>query len=290
MSEFQSSNGVKVVNLQELSSDEFRAFQDFIYCHSGIRIPSTKQSLLSNRVRQRLKSGQFDGFQSYFDFLTSSRGRDELENFLDAVTTNETFFFRTETHFEWFRTDFVQEQVVRSTRGERSKQLRVWSAACSTGEEPYSLAICLMENQLRLRDWTLEIVGTDISEQALATAREGSYKERAVETVSQKQLRRYFTKVRDEPIWQVQSTLKVLVEFHQHNLMEPIKLPPFDCVFIRNVLIYFDRASKQVVVDNLINALADGGYLVVGPSEGIFDMLGALKKQSIFLYQKESTV
>ena len=276
------------MNLQELSSDEFRAFQDFVYRNSGIRIPITKRTLLSNRVRRRLKAGGFDGFRTYFEFLTSPQGRDELDSFLDVVTTNETFFFRTETHFEWFRTEFLQARITGSTGGQHEKRLRVWSAACSTGEEPYSLAICLMENQLRLRDWKLEIVGTDISEQALATAREGRYKERAIESVNQKQLRRYFAQVRGEPLWQVRPALKELVEFHRHNLMDPIDLLPFDCVFIRNVLIYFDRASKQVVVDNLINALVDGGYLVVGPSEGIFGMLGALKKRSTFLYQKES--
>ena len=271
---------------QELTSHEFKKFQEFIYTASGIRIPDTKRTLLSNRIRRRLKAGDFDDFASYYQHLTSGTGRDELEGFLDAVTTNETFFFRTEKHFEWFRTDFITDVAQRARRGERPRTLRIWSAACSTGEEPYSLAICLAENQLRLRGWTLEIVGTDISEQVLQTAREASYGERSLEKVSDTQRRRYLRHSKEDQRWQVRPAVRELVHFQSHNLMKPLNLPPFDCVFIRNVLIYFDRESKRKVVENIVKSMADGAYLVVGPSEGIFDMLGMLQKRSPSVYQK----
>jgi chemotaxis protein methyltransferase CheR len=275
-----------MVELRELTSTEFRSFQEFIYKMSGIRIPDSKRTLLSNRVRRRLKAGGFNDFQSYFKHLTSTLGLSELTGFLDAVTTNETFFFRTEKHFEWFSSEFINEMVQQARNGQRCRQLRIWSAACSTGEEPYSIAICLAENQLRLRDWKLEIVATDLSEDALESARHGIYKERAVQSLDEKRRRRHFIKLKDEPPWQIKPDLRGMVTFRRHNLMTPLPGSAFDCIFIRNVLIYFDRQSKQKVVENLVGAMAEGGYLVVGPSEGIYDMLQDLTKHSAFLYQK----
>jgi chemotaxis protein methyltransferase CheR len=275
-----------MVELKELTPTEFRSFQEFIYQMSGIRIPDTKRTLLSNRVRRRLKVSGFDDFQSYFKHLRSTSGQTELTGFLNAVTTNETYFFRTEKHFEWFGSELINEVTSQERRGKRPRELRIWSAACSTGEEPYSIAICLAENQLRLRDWKLEIVATDLSEDALQSARDGIYKERAFQGLNEKRRRRHFTKLKDEPLWQIKPHLRELVSFQRHNLMNPLTGNLFDCIFIRNVLIYFDRQSKQRVVENLIGALAAGGYLVVGPSEGIYDMLRDLKKHSTFLYQK----
>ena len=133
------------VELQRLSSLQFERFRDFIYAQSGIRIDEKKVSLLSNRVRRRLKAGNFDNFDVYYQFLTSPAGTGELEGFLDAVTTNETFFFRTEKHFEWFRTDFLSELIAQQRTDNRPASLRVWSAGCANGAEPYSIAVCLAE-------------------------------------------------------------------------------------------------------------------------------------------------
>ncbi len=175
---------------------------------------------------------------------------------------------------------------MRQRRGERPASLRVWSAACSTGEEVYSLAICAVENSLRLKGWKISVVGTDISEAVLKEARQAVYRTRSLEEVSPVQLKRYFDAQPDGQTWQVRSAVKELVEFRWHNLMEPLPVPSFDCIFIRNVLIYFDRDSKKAVIKNLMSALAPGGYLVVGPSEGIYDMLDPLTKKTTFLYQK----
>lgn len=269
-----------------LTEQQFDRFRDFIYRHSGIRMDATKITLVSNRIRRRLKAGGLDDFDSYYRHLTSPQGAGELEHFLDAITTNETHFFRTAAHFQWFKQDFLGELVSRRLRDEHPASLRVWSAACSTGEEPYSLAICVAENLLRLRGWKISILGTDISEAALKDARTAAYRERALEEISPVQLRRYFDEVPASGTWQVRESVRNLVEFRRHNLMERLKQPAFDCIFIRNVLIYFDRESKRVVVRNLIDSLARGGYLVVGPSEGIYDMLEPLEKKSTFLYRK----
>jgi len=277
---------IPVSEPQRLTKPQFDRFRDFIYRASGIRVDASKITLVSNRIRRRLRAGDHADFDSYYEHLTSSGCAGELEQFLDAITTNETHFFRTAGHFEWFKTDFVTEAITRHRQNERAPSLRIWSAACSTGEEPYSLAICLAENGLRLRDWKLSILGTDISEAVLKDARAGLYGQRSLEEVSDVQLRRYFERQKDQEVWQVRSALREMVEFRRHNLMEPLRLPSFDCIFIRNVLIYFDRESKKAVIRNLIGALARGGYLVVGPSEGVYDMLEPLVKKSAFLYRK----
>ena len=166
-------------------------------------------------------------------------------------------------------------------KGRRRKSIRIWSAGCATGAEPYTISICLLEN-LYLRDWSISIVGTDISEEAIRDARRGIFKARAVEGISEPQRRRYFL-AQDDDRWQVKPEVQTLVRFQKHNLLKPMPPPPFDCIFIRNVLIYFDRESKQLAVGRLIDALAPGGFLVVGPSEGIYAMLDPLERHAPFL-------
>jgi chemotaxis protein methyltransferase CheR len=272
------------VELEQLDKRQFDRFCDLIYRTSGIRVSENKMTLLSNRIRRRLQAGQ--DFEEYYRFLTSPQGTGEIEHFLDAITTNETFFFRTEQHFDWLKSDFLGEMTERVRRGQHPPSLRFWSAGCATGAEPYSIAICLLENTYRLRDWSLTIVGTDISEEALREAREGYFRPRAVQAVSEAQRRRYFEHPREDDRWRVRGTVRDLVTFEQHNLLERMSHGPFDCVFIRNVLIYFDQQSKQTVVENLIDALAPGGYLVVGPSEGIYNMLDPLERVTTSLYRK----
>ena len=274
------------MELEQLSKPQFDRFRALIYDKSGIRIDEKKVSLLSNRLRRRLKAGHFSDFGAYYRFLTSSKGAEEIEHFIDAITTNETFFFRTPDHFDWLKGTFVTNAILAERKQDKNRELRIWSAGCATGAEPYTIAICLAENQFRLRDWNLSILGTDISEEALRQARLGTFNQRAVEGVSSSQLRRYFHQIPETNNWRIRPQIQSMVDFRQHNLMEPIGPFHFDCIFIRNVLIYFDHASKQTVVDRLLHALAPDGYLVVGPSEGIYDMLSPLKKHSTFLYQK----
>jgi chemotaxis protein methyltransferase CheR len=271
--------------LVQLSRIQFERFREFIYANSGIRVLDTKLSLLSNRIRRRLKAGAFADFDTYYRHLTSVQGRAELQHFLDSITTNETFFFRTQSHFDWLSSEFFNHILEEQRRGVRQRSLRIWSAGCATGAEPYTIAICLHENRHRFRDWSTVVLGTDISEEALREARAGVFRARAVEAVAQPRRRRCFTAT-DGDRWQVRSELKRLVSFEQHNLMKPMRQAPFDCVFIRNVLIYFDRDSKRRVVANLIDAMVPGGLLVVGPSEGIYDVLDPLVRQHTFLYRK----
>jgi len=273
------------LELVQLTEQQFDRFRDFIYVKSGIRIPDTKLTLLSNRIRRRLNPSTCSDFDAYYAHLTSNRGLGELESFFDVVTTNETAFFRTPAHFEWFTGDFLKGVVSAARRGERPKSLRIWSGGCASGAEPYTVAICLLENMYRLGDWDLTIVGTDISEEALRVAREGVFPARSIEHVTERQRKRYFVET-DDGRWRVRPAVAERVRFEQHNLMTPAPTPAFDCVFIRNVLIYFDTASKETVIKHILRSLAPGGFLVVGPSEGIYAMLDPLERHSVFLYEK----
>ena len=275
----------------KLTERQFERFREFVYAQSGIRIDASKITLASNRIRRRLKAKGLVDFDDYFRLLTSCAGGDELAHFLDAITTNETQFFRTPAHFDWFSGPFLDEAVAAAQRGERLKRLRVGSAACSSGEEPYSLAMCLAEQAHRLHGWDTSILGVDISETALSAAREAVYGERTLELVSAARRRRFFERPSsDAGPWRLIAPIRQAVEFRRHNLMKPLRLAvrqePFDCLFLRNVMIYFDRASKETVIENLLRVMAPSGYLVIGPSEGVYDMLAPLVKRAPNLYQK----
>lgn len=270
----------------QLSPEEFEQFRKMIFQISGIRVQENKVMLLSNRIRRRVKATGVADFQAYLDLLRSAAGREEVEGFLNAVTTNETSFFRTEKHFDWLQNEFVDKLREKARQGSHPQTIRIWSAACSSGEEPYSIAMCLAENRLKLADWKIEIHGTDISEDALSKARAGIYGPHVAEEVPEKLQSRYFTHKPGTKQWEVKPALKDWVKVSHHNLMQPNRERDYDCIFIRNVLIYFSRESKEVVIEHLVSSLAEGGYLVVGPSEGIFDMLGMLEKRSTFLYEK----
>ena len=274
------------LDASQQTPSEFEQFQKLIFQLSGIRVPENKVMLLSNRIRRRVKATGVADFRAYLKLLRASAGREELEGFLNAVTTNETSFFRTEKHFDWLRTEFIDEMRERVRSSRHSQSIRVWSAACSSGEEPYSIAMCLAENRSRLSDWKIEVHGSDISEDSLTKARAGIYGSKVAAEVPEKLQTRYFDHKTGSDDWEVKGSLKGLVTISRHNLMEANRQRDYDCIFIRNVLIYFDRESKKVVIDNLVRSLAVGGYLVVGPSEGIFDMLSMLQKRSTFLYQK----
>lgn len=272
--------------LPTLTPEQFARFQQVIYRETGIRMQEGKVTLMSNRIRQRLRHHGLGTFEDYYRLLVREAPPGEMAAFIDAITTNETHFFRTPSHFEWFAGPFLGQIVERIRAGAHERAVRVWSAACSTGEELYSLAICIAENAHRLVGIRPRLLGTDISEAVLATAREARYARRSLELVEPRRLARAFTADADGQHWTVRPAIRRDCEFRRHNLLEPMRDGPFDCIFIRNVTIYFDRGSKEVAVRHLVDALAPGGYLVVGPADGIHDLLSGLKKRDTFLYQR----
>jgi chemotaxis protein methyltransferase CheR len=270
----------------ELTDEEYAKFCGLIYRTAGIRIADNKRVMVGNRVRRRLRATGIAGFKDYYAFLTSPAGAGEMPQFLDAITTNETFFFRDMQHYRWLGDEFLPEVARLAALRKHPRRLRTWSAACSTGEEPYSMAIEILEKRPIFAGWNIKVLGTDLSGAVLADARAGRYDARAVRHVDPARRLAFFDEDPAAGLWTVRPDVKALVTWKLHNLLSPIGDEPFDCIFLKNVLIYFDKDSKQVVVKNLIEALAAGGYLVVGPTEGIYNMLDPLGRVKPWLYQK----
>ncbi|WP_165225236.1 CheR family methyltransferase [Aquisphaera insulae] len=278
------------MSAHELSDDEYKRFCSLIYRSAGIRIADNKRVLIANRVRRRLRATGIDTFAAYYTFITTPAGAAEMPLFLDAITTNETYFYRDPQHYAWLVDEFLPGLAERSRHHKHPRNVRVWSAACSTGEEPYSIGLKVLAARALLPGWKTHILGTDLSGAALAAARAGVYDDRAVHLVPEAEKKRYF----DEDAaarprrWTARDELRELVTWKPHNLMLPLREDPFDCIFIKNVLIYFDAESKKAVVRNVLALMAKNGYLVVGPTEGIYTMLDSLTKVKPWLYQKQS--
>lgn len=270
----------------ELSDADFAQFRELIYRLAGIRIPETKRVLIKNRVGRRLKATGIGGYSAYYAHITSPPGAAELPQFLDAITTNETYFDRDPAQYAWFQETFLPELAEAGHARLRPRRLRIWSAACSTGEEVYSIALRLHEERARLAGWDVSVLGTDLSGEALQAARQASYDARAVRLLTPERRRRGFDFDPATQRWTVKPEIRALATWKSHNLIKPLSEPPFDCIFLKNVLIYFDAASKQVVVRNLLRVLAPGGYLVAGLTEGVYALLDPLVRLQPWLYRK----
>jgi chemotaxis protein methyltransferase CheR len=276
----------KLMNHVELTDGEYQKYCELIYRVAGIRIADNKRVMVSNRVRRRLRATGISSFAEYYAFLTSPAGPGEMPLFLDAITTNETYFLRDTQNYEWLGDTFLPEILQQAALRKRPKTLRIWSAACSTGEEPYSIALQVLAKKPLLAGWRITILGTDLSGAVLDAARAGSYDARAIRLIEPAQRKTFFDEAPVAERWTVKPEVKALVTWKQHNLLSSLKEDPFDCIFLKNVLIYFDTESKQSVVKNVIDSLAKGGYLVIGPTEGIYSMLDSLTKLKPWLYQR----
>jgi len=273
--------------LQPITAEQFDRFKKLIYEQCGIRLDDRKLTLLSRRLKPLLKELGMDSVDHYYQLVKSPKGKDELIRLLTAVTTNETSFYRTQPHFDWFQNQFIEEVLNNNRAGKHPQNLRIWSAACSVGAEPYTLAFCIAEKRLRFAGWKISILGTDISELSLGAAKAARYRMRMLTGLPDTKLNRYFRQIEGSTQeYEVRSEYREMVDFRRHNLMDPIAERPFHCIFLRNVLIYFDTQSKQSVLHNMAAALAPGGYLVIGPSEGIYGLENPLEKVSTFLYRK----
>jgi chemotaxis protein methyltransferase CheR len=274
------------MHVTELTDEEFKRFCGLIYRVAGIRIADNKRVLVTNRVRRRLRATGINAFSEYYAFLISSGGAAEMPAFLDAITTNETYFYRDTQHYQWLADTFLPEISAQAAQRKRPRVLRTWSAACSTGEEPYSIALKLLSRRHLLSGWRVNVVGTDLSGAALASARAGVYDERAIHLIGPEERKRYFDEDDKARRWTIKDEVRSMVTWKLHNLLTPLREEPFDCIFLKNVLIYFDTASKQAVVKNVLAAMARGGYLVIGPTEGIYTMLDPLTRLKPWLFHK----
>jgi chemotaxis protein methyltransferase CheR len=243
-----------------LKEKEFAQFRDLIYRIAGISMSPAKKPLVASRLAKRLKHHGLTNYSEYFKMITAANGKAELQMAVDLLTTNETHFFREPKHFDFLRRRVLPER-------KPGKPLRIWSAACSSGEEPYSIAM-LLDEVLGNAPW--EIVASDLSGRVLEKARTGHYPMERMPEIPRPYLSNYCLKGTgsQEGTLLIERKLRERVQFLQHNLIEaPPKLGEFDVIFLRNVMIYFDQDTKRQVVSRLLSLLRPGGYFLVGHSE-----------------------
>jgi len=267
----------------------FINLRELIYNICGIFFTDSKKYLLEGRVQNRITALKLNSFQEYIDLIKSINGREELNNLFDAITINETYFFRAENQFEVFEKQLIPE-IIKAKK--TSKIVNIWSSACSSGEEPYTLAIIIKERLKHIyKDITFNIYATDISQQIIDQAKTGLYREYSIRNIPKELLTKYFTKVGTN--YQISDEIKGMVTFKLLNLYDTVsmrKMINFDLIFCCNVLIYFDMASKQRVVKQLYSSLNPNAFLFIGYSEslhGISKEFKLVHYPKVMVYQKE---
>ncbi|QID16807.1 protein-glutamate O-methyltransferase [Nitrogeniibacter mangrovi] len=269
------------MELVAITDAEFRRVRTMIHERAGISLSDAKRALVAGRLAKRLRHFGLGSFSDYLSLLGSGEGRGELQTMVDLLTTNETYFFRESAHF-----DFLAEQVLATHPA--GAPLEIWSAACSSGEEVYTLAMVLAEHLGLERPW--RITGTDLSTRVLALARSGHYPMSRARGLPEYYLKKYCLKgVRSaEGTFLIAPELRARTRFAQVNLIEPLpKGEPCDVIFLRNVMIYFDPATKRQVVDALIDRLRPGGHLIVGHSETLHGFSERLRLVRPTIYRRE---
>lgn len=277
----------------KLSDEEFFELRDFISRLAGIFFPNSKKYFIESRVRPRLESLGFKSFADYTRYLKFSSSRaNEIEVLFRLITINETYFFRDELQFKVIEEKILPE-IIETKPQNGFKNLRIWSAGCSTGEEAYTIAMIFLEKiKPKYPNIRVEIVGTDINSAVLEVAKRGIYKQYSIRLVPENYLRKYFrSQNKDE--FQLVDDVKKMVRFEQLNLMDRfqmVMMRNFDLVLLRNVLIYFDENSRREVISMVYDSMNRGAYLVVGCSETLRNLTKAFKLvyfDKMIAYKKE---
>ncbi len=256
----------------ELSRKNFARFAEFITSELGIKMPESKLTMVQSRLLRRVRELQLNSVEQYSQYFFTSSNAEEREHFINAITTNKTDFFREAEHFD-FLTRVALPSLGRTAGYRPGSRLRVWSAGCSSGEEPYTLAMVLNEYALAQPGFDFAILGTDISTRVLNLAREGIYQESQTVPVPPELRRKYLWQGRDKSqrLVRVVPELRRKVTFHRLNFMDEnygIR-DMFDLVFFRNVLIYFDKPTQEAVINKICRNLVPGGYFFAGHSESL---------------------
>ncbi len=267
----------------DIDRKSFEAFRELVYGHAGIVLGEGKQALVSSRIGKRMRQLGLERFPDYLDWVKGEGGEDEMVQMLDAISTNVTSFFREPEHFE-----FLKKRLEEWTAKGESR-LRIWCAASSSGEEPYTLAMTVRESiPESVRD--AKILATDISTKVLSIARQGVYPAARMDTLPAGFAQRYFERVgsRESPTWSARPALRELLRFARLNLAEP-PFPmqgPMDFIFCRNVMIYFDNPVRQRLLSEFHRLLAPGGYLIVGHSESLTGLTSGFQSVRPSIYRK----
>lgn len=277
----------------KVTDEEFVQLRDFLYQQSGIFIAENRKYLVENRLASRLRDLGLRSFGEYYNYLRYDAGRSaEMNKLFESMTTNETSFFRNGPQLDVFR-DKVLARVLNEQRAKGQRKLRIWSAGCSSGEEPYTLAMILHEVLKQdIDNWDIRITANDLSLAVLAAARRGLYNDYAIRTTPPDMLARYFT--REGSQYRIDPRLQKLVSFSQINLKDKLQLQKVErsqIVFCRNVIIYFDDEMKKGVINAFYDNLLPGGYLIIGHSESLHNISRAFKPEHYagsIVYGKQS--
>jgi chemotaxis protein methyltransferase CheR len=271
-----------------LPEDVFRLLRDLVSEFCGIYFDDTSQFILERRLNRRLKINGLDNFRDYYRLLLYDSRRDqELSEIIDVLTVNETYFFREQNQLNAF-----VEEVCRDLREQRNeiRRLRIWSAGCASGEEPYTIAMLMLEQREQFDNWKIEIIGSDINQRVLQKARRGVFGRNSFRTTDNYYIRKYFTEENGE--YRINDSVKTLVTFNYLNLLDPLKVRfvgLMDVVFCRNVLIYFHPDAKKRVIESFYPRLNDGGYLLLGHAESLMNISTAFALKHLnqdMVYQK----
>ena len=269
-----------------MRESEFDFIRNLVYERSRISLSSEKRELVSARLAKRLRATNLASVGDYCRLLQSPDQEEELANLIDAISTNHTFFFRENAHFDFLRQTVLPEMRVRSTQ-EGWPQFRVWSAACSSGEEPYSIAITLADS---LSGWSWQIEATDISHGILEKARTGIYRAETVERLPKHTLQSHFKRGfgPQDGNYRTKAALRDRINFQHLNLLEgvPPFREPFHVIFCRNVMIYFDRPTQEELITKLARLLIPGGYLFVGHAESLTVLKHSLQAVRPAIYRR----
>jgi chemotaxis protein methyltransferase CheR len=250
-----------------VTEEDFRKLAEFLYRRTGMVFNESKRYYVERRLSERIAATSSTSFAEYFSFLRSEI-RDEVEHLINAFTVNETYFYREDHQLECLTKDLLRERVGSKRSG---GGIRIWSAPCSTGEEPYSIAIWLLENWSEVDAFDIEIVGSDIDTRVLEAAKAGICGQRALMRLSPHLIAKYFSRL-DEERWLILEDLRQSVRFSRVNIVETRETRPqgqFDVIFCRNVLIYFDDESRRIAAENLYDNLFAGGYICLGHTESM---------------------
>jgi chemotaxis protein methyltransferase CheR len=271
-------------DIPQLSAAEFARFQSFVREHTGIHLRENKRHLLVSRLAQHLRSLNLENFSDYYEYLVSDTSGEELRTFINRVTTNKTSFFRESHHF-----DFLREHLTSRAQRTGPGPLRIWSAACSTGEEPYSLAFTICDQWGADGFRKVRILATDISTRALAAAQNAVYPAERFSALPPAWLHQFLRRGegRRKGWYRIKSELRSQIEFARLNLIEAFSHhSSFPVIFCRNVMIYFDKATQETLVNRLASSLEPGGYLFIGHAESLSGVRHGLNYVCPAIYQK----
>jgi chemotaxis protein methyltransferase CheR len=253
----------------EITAEEFEKIRSFVKTRVGISLSDQKATMVRGRLHKRLSELGMDSFSQYYQYINSAEGEEEISNFINAISTNVTSFFRSPHHWQ-----YLKENLSNLFLSKTQKKIRIWSAACSSGEEPYSIMIFLRENLRDFDSWDIKILATDISHKALAKAIKGEYREKDVESMPKAVIHRNFTQ-RKTPMgtmYDIDPELKSKITFRTFNLVNDsfaIFKNRFDIVFCRNVMIYFDSETRKHLISRFHKVIEKGDLLIIGDSEAI---------------------